>query len=608
MISVLNRLQPSNGNKMKYLLTSLLCMLHFFLFAQETITIEGNGYIVHKIEKGHTLYAISKKYSVSIDDIIAKNPQVKNGLRIGDEILVPLASVERKAAKDNPPAIHGEFLKHTVVKKETVFSVARKYGVDVQSIFEYNPGADKGISIGQELLIHVPDVKTSRDEIVLPAATDSFLLHRVDSAQTLFAISRLYGVSVDSILGVNPYLTSDIRRDELLRIPKYTDAFLAERREKERIAGDTLNLQTGKRAQYNVAVMLPFSLDVQDSIFSHSDPTQPPKLYTLTDIAVEMYRGILLAADSLVAQGANLKLMVYDVGEDPAAARKIISSAELDNVHLIIGPLHRTSYSVVAEFAASKGVHIVSPVPNQKLETKYPTSCTVHAKTIDQQRFLGRYIARMHLDDNVMVMNSEKFRDADDLRTFLDAYHQNFRGDSLVPVKLDKFGIESVKQKLSKSRKNIIVVPSTDLGFVSDFMNRLSNVKSQDYDIQVVGMEKWLDYHNVDMAYKNDFRLLVPSTSYLDFGSPSAVKFTSEFREKYGCEPGNGGYGFLGFDVAWYFLSSIDQHGLGFFEEIGNHKRRGLYVGFDFDSTERGCNNRHIFILEHRDFNLITLN
>jgi LysM repeat protein len=593
---------------MKYVFTLLICALHIILFAQETITIEGDGFIVHKIEKGHTLYAISKKYSVSIDDIIAKNPQVKNGLRIGDEILVPLASVEKKAAKDNPPAIQGAFLRHTVLKKETVFSVARKYGVDVQSIFEHNPRSDKGISIGQELLIHVPDVKTSREEIVVPAVPDSFLVHRVDSAQTLFAISRIYGISVDSIMSVNPQLTADIRRDELIRIPKYTEAFLAERYEKQRIAGDTLNLLTGKRTQYNIAVMLPFSLDVQDSIFSHSDPTQPPKLYTLTDIAVEMYRGILLAADSLVAQGANLNLLVYDVGDDPAAARKIIGSSELDHVHLILGPLHRTSFSVVAEFAASKGIHVVSPVPNQKLETKYPTSCTVHAKTVDQQRFLGRYIARMHLDDNVLVMDSEKFRDSEDLRTFLDAYHQNFRGDSLVPLKLDKFGIESVKQKLSKTRKNLIVVPSTDLGFVSDFMNRLSNIKSEDYDIQVVGMEKWLDYHNVDMAYKNDFRLLVPSTSYLNFNSPPALKFAAEYSAKYGCEPGNGGYGLLGFDVAWYFLSSINQHGLGFFEEIDRHKHRGLYVGFDFDNSDRGCNNRHIYILEHKDFNLITLN
>ena len=65
--------------------------------------IEGKTYYLHKIEKGNTLYSLSKMYSVKIKDLIAENPQLEEGLKIGQVIRIPVKKVDSKAAANNPP-------------------------------------------------------------------------------------------------------------------------------------------------------------------------------------------------------------------------------------------------------------------------------------------------------------------------------------------------------------------------------------------------------------------------------------------------------------------------------------------------------------------------
>ncbi len=73
----------------------LLIVFSFFIgnliYAQENVpvtkttvikSINGKDYYMHKVEKGQTLYSISKVYNVPIDDIIYENPDAKSGIKI----------------------------------------------------------------------------------------------------------------------------------------------------------------------------------------------------------------------------------------------------------------------------------------------------------------------------------------------------------------------------------------------------------------------------------------------------------------------------------------------------------------------------------------------
>jgi LysM repeat protein len=52
-------------------------------------TAGDSEYITHEVSKGETLYGISHTYGVSVDDLVAANPSLKNGVKAGSTINIP---------------------------------------------------------------------------------------------------------------------------------------------------------------------------------------------------------------------------------------------------------------------------------------------------------------------------------------------------------------------------------------------------------------------------------------------------------------------------------------------------------------------------------------
>ena len=81
-------------NKLFAILFSLYVLFSVSLKAQETtaetITVNNKQYYKHIVQKGETLYAISKKYNVSVDDIKKANKGLGESLSLNQEILIPI--------------------------------------------------------------------------------------------------------------------------------------------------------------------------------------------------------------------------------------------------------------------------------------------------------------------------------------------------------------------------------------------------------------------------------------------------------------------------------------------------------------------------------------
>jgi len=93
------------------------------------------------------------------------------------------------------------FVIHKVDEKETLFSISRRYGASLDEVIKYNPTADAGLAIGQILRIPYTPKSAAR-------TTGNGTVHVVAEKETLFAISRQYGVTVAEIKEWNK-LTSD---------------------------------------------------------------------------------------------------------------------------------------------------------------------------------------------------------------------------------------------------------------------------------------------------------------------------------------------------------------------------------------------------------------
>lgn len=123
----------------------------------------------------------------------------------------------------NTSAKQDKYVKHTVAQGETITMIAQKYKVTPYDIYKLNPDSQKGIELNSVLLIP-PTVATSTfsSEVkqTTPKAKGNPTTHLVQPKETLFSLSRQYGVSVDAIKSANAELLKDgLKIGQTIRIP-----------------------------------------------------------------------------------------------------------------------------------------------------------------------------------------------------------------------------------------------------------------------------------------------------------------------------------------------------------------------------------------------------
>jgi LysM repeat protein len=173
---------------------------------------EGNlTFIIHRVEQGETVYSLSRRYGVSQEILIRDNPFIRNGLKIGDELKVMLSSTVSQEKQPQQATIH------TVQPSETLFAIARKYGVSVDQVKKWNDLENNNISVGQKIKIFPS--RSSDVESIQSTATPG-AIHIVNQGETLYSISKLYNISTDSIRHWNSLTGNDIRIGQELIVRK----------------------------------------------------------------------------------------------------------------------------------------------------------------------------------------------------------------------------------------------------------------------------------------------------------------------------------------------------------------------------------------------------
>jgi LysM repeat protein/ABC-type branched-subunit amino acid transport system substrate-binding protein len=588
-------------------------LFHSIGFSQSDFKIEkidGKKYYLYTVGAGNTVYAISKKYAIEIKDLVTSNPSIMDGLSIGQKIKIPVEKVNKSEIKANATDIKGSFITHTVQSKETLYSISKKYDVDANDILELNPEANNGIKKSQVLKIPAKKNVSINSKYLLPVLEDSLLNHKVEPKETFFSISKKYNVTVESLKEVNRSTPeSEIRVGNMIRIPVLTEKFIktkpvvAEKvieNNRVKISGSTIQ----------VAILLPFSLNENDSILRRKSAENPQDIYLMTDIALDFYRGAMIAIDSLKKQGLAANIFVYDVGEDVVDAKQVIKNPDLKNVDLIIGPMHKASLAVVSEFAKINKIHLVSiNSHNNSIFDENPYLENVHASSKTQLEYLANYVLEKYSTQNLIFVNSKAKADDKYRNYFLKQYNDNL-------LKSPKAGLDTVSSfytdknnvttKLKKGIINVIVAPSTDLAFVSDFMTKLSQVDTNTYKVILFGLDNWMNYDNVDLAYKSKYKLHVCTPSFVDYDNKNTTDFVKKYRSQYRTDPGIRGFGFQGFDIAYYYLQSLMKFGLQYADHFSENKFKGLQTTFDISksSTGKGYENKSIYIVKYGKYKL----
>jgi LysM repeat protein len=175
-------------------------------------TVNGKVFVIHRVEEKETLYAISRRYGSSVDLIRQYNASAATGLEVGQILKIPYTPKTTSSG--------GAGLVHKVAPKETLFSISKIYGVSTDELKQWNNLTDNSLTVGQELIIRKKNTTASTAQSAQqnPVSTNKKGTHIVAERETMYAITRQYGITVDQLKEWNNLPGNELKIGQVLNV------------------------------------------------------------------------------------------------------------------------------------------------------------------------------------------------------------------------------------------------------------------------------------------------------------------------------------------------------------------------------------------------------
>lgn len=203
--------------------------------AEETslpvVELLGDDYYVYKTKKGDSLFGIARRFGWDDKKLQELNPSAVSPLKKGMKIYYPAVSHKKENGHPVSKKVGDTEILHKVKRGETVYAVAGMYGVSVDRIYKLNPGSKNGIKAGETLVINKSDKNSVTQSPIIGSSEDisraedenaatGASFYSVKAGDTLYDVAQEYGVSVSSIMSLNPGVDSrNLHAGETIKMP-----------------------------------------------------------------------------------------------------------------------------------------------------------------------------------------------------------------------------------------------------------------------------------------------------------------------------------------------------------------------------------------------------
>jgi len=571
--------------------TFIYFSLYFFLFsnliAQQYVPVtfkKDNYFYNHTVIEGNSLFNLQKIYACPAEDILNANEGIERGLDVGEVVFIP---------------VHKKTITHIVSSNESIYSLSRLFSVPIDSIVKHNLISGNELKIGQRLSIKdaiipiLKEVSTNSEGNLknIPSNDltsslnsnlmndDLFVLHTVQSQESLYTISKRYMVSINDLIELNNLKTSKISPNDILKIKlkEENKGDIEQRNVPPSQKTESIQFPSLKdKKSLSVALFLPFNLD------SRSDINK-----SISNATIEYYMGAKLAIDSLSDLGFKAEFFIYDYFDKTKSLQTILEQKSFLSTDLIIAPLHQKEAEIVAEWALKNNVKMIYSVTfsNFLFENK-----NAYAMVTNNNILLEKLAVEMittKKDQQLVLVKSGNA--ADDLmyQHFLSA----FRAEVALKYnsKIIEANYDNYKLFTKNGRSTCFIFLSNEKEKVIALLNHCKENEL----FQVVGLKEWIEFKEINSEIKNKFSFYYMAPSYFSYNDPALKTFHKLYRKKYNADLTK--MACLGYDVVYnackYFMT----------DEVAS---RGLISNFSFveNPDGKGFQNTGCFLLKFEDF------
>mgnify|MGYP001002354503 FL=1 len=572
---------------------------------------ENQSYFLHTIEKGQSLYSIASMYNISQADIVKLNPGSDDKIYVGRTLRIP-----RTDANSQKETFH------TIESGETLYRLTVKYNVSAKDICDANPGLSaENFRIGQ--VIRIPSSTdaatattnntglsaTSPTGIIVQAPVQSRCrdMHKVKRKETVFSISRKYGITEAELIAANPELQGEnkIKKGSFLCIPYPSTQIQQNTHPQATAPSDSELFSENKKSNERInvikaAVILPFLSD-------GASKSESAKM-------VEYYEGFLMAVDSLKRTGTSIDLFTYSTGPSTSSLNSILGKNEMKDMDIIFGPLHQQHIKPLADFADKHDIRLVIPFTS-KDNTVFRNPSVYQINTPQSYLYSEVYDHFVRQFPNANVIFIEASQDTKDKAEFIKGLKEELRNRSIPTKSLKEDAtVESMKAVLRNDRENIFIPTSgSNITLIKILPQLTLLVREQpDSRVHLFGYPEWQTYTKDHLEAFFELDTYFYSSFYTNNLLPAAITFTRSYRKWYGKEMDERypKFGMLGFDTGYFFLKGLSRYGSGLEKNLDKMDLVPIQTGFKFQRVNNwgGFINRKVFFVRFtKNFELIKL-
>ena len=570
--------------------------------------INGVEYYVYTVEASEGLYRISKKFNVLQADIYKANPGITEAIKAGQTLYIPVNKGNGSKSMQKS-SYQKKIIEHKVLAKQTLYSISKMYGVEQSDIVGMNPEIQGNtIKIGQTLKIPISNMtKGEEQERVINQINDTqspptsntsnrnvkkkYVTYEVkNKKETLYSISKQFGVSINEIIEANPYAQDGIKKGDILQIPideknipktsgnelyhlvqpKETIYGICKQyniskedlfRRNPRLQteglkyGDTIfiasaektlgNTTDGNTRTYKIAYLLPFSIGENERNVN-------------IERFIDFYRGSLIAMEDIKTSGVSLEVYTFDTQLGTSKTQEIVKSKLPKDIDLIIGPAYPEQISQVASFAKKNNIVQVVPFTSHISNSdRYAQQYQFNPVPNDLDKIVAANIFNKFKDNNIYMVY---FSNEENEKSFYTLPEQLERLMKLKSVRYVKLNINDIsKDKIASiannNKHNLMVIRQCQ---TSDFQSLIDMFDNNTRNITFVTEHNIFDYAQKDKSLKNkDF------VSYSLFNTAPTNKYISSYnnyfptRSKAQSTPN---YDLLGYDITLYFCKALQPN------------------------------------------------
>jgi cell wall-associated NlpC family hydrolase len=224
---------------------------YLILFLSSMSLFSQEKFKKHTVAKGETISEIAQKYNVKPEMIYELNPDAVNGIKGKMVLLIPTNTKQNPAVA--APAITSNLPEktHEVLPKETLYGIAKQHHIAIDDLYRINPNLEKeGLKIGQTIKIPqtaledfvvakevekptdvekttVSQKNSPKEETIIALKNDEKLEiptqgigYEVLPKETLYSISRKYGIKLADLQNANPALgTTSLKVGQKITVP-----------------------------------------------------------------------------------------------------------------------------------------------------------------------------------------------------------------------------------------------------------------------------------------------------------------------------------------------------------------------------------------------------